>query len=442
VSTLPKVVIVGRTNVGKSTLFNRLATDVKSLTLDYEGVTRDFISDIVCWQGNCFELVDSGGIVMQKVQDPLAEKVRLIGLKIIEEADIVLFACDGKIGMLPHDRDIATHLHKLHKKVIVIVNKVDNHYEEAQATHAFSPLGFSHIIGISALHGTGIHELLDALIANLPKHIAKYKQEEANYKVVLLGKPNVGKSSLMNLLLEQERSLVADIPGTTREAITEQVKFYQETISLTDTPGIRRKRSVTATLEQMMVKTSLRALENGHIVLLMLDSTEGILSDQELKLAFYAFQEGKALIILFNKEDLLTELQKKDLSRDLELYNHFFKDIPQLFVSCKTGKNIGKILPLVKKVWGRHSQKFDDNKLTWLCIDALNKKPLYHTSEMLKVYEAKQIATAPITIILKVNRAQWFGPSQLSYFEHVLRKEYDLEGVPVKLIPRNSRDFA
>jgi GTP-binding protein len=440
ITILPKVVIVGRTNVGKSTLFNRLSSGVKSLTLDYEGVTRDFIEDLVCWQSICFELIDSGGISMHKAQDPLAEKVRQIGLNLVHTADLIIFVCDGKVGMVPQDREIATFLHKLNKKVLVVVNKIDT--QEFHLAYEFAQLGFAKQFFISALHGTGIHDILDAIVQEIPKKIVGHKEEAPQYKVVLLGKPNVGKSSLLNLLLEEERALVADQPGTTREAITQKVRFYQETIALTDTPGIRRKRSVTQPIEQMMVKTSFRALENSDIVLLMLDATEGLLSDQELKLAFYAFEHGKALIVLFNKEDMLTEQQKADLSRDLELYHYFFKNIPQLFISCKTKTNVGKILPLVKKVWQRHSQWLNNDQLNWLCLEALRNKPLYHKTERLVVYKVEQVATAPITIILKVNNAQWFGPSQLAFFEHAIRVHYDLIGVPLKLIARNARDNA
>ncbi len=434
-SKLPKVVIVGRTNVGKSTLFNRLSVDVKSLMLDYHGVTRDFITDTICWQENCFELIDSGGISLQKTQDELAAKVQQIVFQLIESADIILFVCDGTIGLLPEDREIGNYLHKLNKKVMLIINKIDRNQAQ-QLSYEFLKLGFAHEYSISAQHGLGIHDVLNGIIPLLPKKITEDTEKTTSYRIVLLGKPNVGKSSLMNMLLERERSLVSTIAGTTREAITEPLTFYQETIALTDTPGIRRKRSVGEQLEQMMVKTSFRALDHAAIVLLLIDAASGVLSDQELKLAFYAFEQGKALIVLFNKEDTMNPQQRADLDVEMDRYDYFIKKIPHLFISCKTGKNIGRILPLVKKVWERHSQWLPAEELNRICKDALERTPLYHQSHKLVVHKAEQIATAPVTILLKVNQPLWFGPSQQAFFANVIRNHYDLLGAPLIMVPR------
>lgn len=435
-SKLAKVVIVGRTNVGKSTLFNRLSVNVKSLTLDYEGVTRDFIQDVVCWKDRCFELVDSGGISLHKSQDLLAEKVRNIALGLLETADLIVFVCDGKAGLVSEDQEIGKFLHKLQKKVLVGINKADS--QQAQEhKYEFAKLGFPQTFFLSAQHGTGINDLLDAIIEALPQQIQR-EEEEPSYKVVLLGKPNVGKSSLMNLLVEQERSLVTDIPGTTREAITEPIRFYQETITVTDTPGIRRKRAVGEQLEQMMVKTSFRALDNADIVLLLVDGDEATLSDQELKLAFYAFEQGKALILLINKADLVNEQKKADLERSFERYSFFLRKIPTLFISCKSQKNIGKILPLVKEVWQRFNHRFSDQELHMLLKEALQKTPLYHSTVPLYLKKVSQIKTAPITLLLYVNVPSWFGASQLAFFENIIRDTYNLTGVPLVFITRKS----
>ncbi|HEX2978157.1 MAG TPA: ribosome biogenesis GTPase Der [Candidatus Babeliales bacterium] len=433
-SSLPQVVIVGRTNVGKSTLFNRLSTDVKSMTLDYEGVTRDFVRDTVCWKDTCFELIDSGGISIHKVHDPLGERVRQLGFDLIEKADLLLFVVDGKAGLTEDDRQLIQVVRRKGNKVLLAINKMDSNQAQ-EMLYEFVQLGFDEQFPISAQHGTGIAELLDAILAALPKH-AKIKEEEPRYSVVLLGKPNVGKSSLMNLLLEQERSIVFDQPGTTREAITEPIKFYQETIAMTDTPGIRKKRSIDESLEEMMVKSSFRAVKNASIILLLIDSPQGHMSDQELKLAFYCFQEGKAIILLFNKDDLMTDFNRKDLAFDLERYDYFIKKIPSLTISCKTGKNIGKILPLVKKVWERNTQKLNDLELTQVFKAALERTPLYYQSKLLMLYRAEQVRNAPITVLLYVNEPKWFGQSQVSFFENVMREHFDLVGVPVLFILR------
>ncbi len=434
-SNLPKVVIIGRANVGKSTLFNRLSTSVKSLTLDYAGVTRDFISDIVSWQGISFELIDSGGISLKKSEDTLTEKVRQIALNLIESADLVLFVCDGKIGLLPEDREINTFLQKAKKDTLIVVNKIDAESTQ-QHLYEYQSLGTHDVIPVSAQHGTGSGELLERIVQKLEKKHKDFIPEKPKFNLVLLGKPNVGKSSLMNALLEQERSIVAEIPGTTREPITEQLRFYQETILLTDTAGIRRKRGVTETLETMMVKTSFKAVGRADIVLLMIDGTEGQLSDQELKLAFYAFENRKALIILINKDDAMTEQNYADLERECDQYDYFMRKIPQLFISCKTGKNVGKILPLVTKVWERYKQKFSDQDLTELFKNALMKTPLYHKTSQLILRRVKQISSAPPMFVIIVNEPVWFGQSQLAFFENIMRKKYDLIGVPVAFIPR------
>jgi GTPase len=440
-SKVSSVVIVGRVNVGKSTLFNRLAEHVRSITLDFEGVTRDFIKDQIQWQGIYFDLIDSGGINLRKTQDELTEKIRAKVLHLIENSDLILFMIDGTVGVLPEDREISRFLHKLNKTVILIVNKVDSKQVQ-EHMHEFSQLGHALTIFISAEHGTGINDLLNSIIELIPKKPTSQEVVKPTSKVVLLGKPNVGKSSLMNLLLKEDRLIVSDIPGTTREAVSESIMFYKEAIEVTDTPGVRRKRSVSGELEPLMVKSSFYALKHADIIVLMIDGSVHALADQELKLAFYAFSDHhKALILLVNKQDLMTDLSKQDLATSFDCYKHLIKKIPVEYISCKTGKNIGHIVPLVHKIWTRYSQQLDSTKLATHFLTALQKTPLYHSSKLLKLYRVKQIKTAPITIHLGVNEPDWFGPSQLSFFENILRAEYDLIGVPVKFIVRKGKSI-
>ena len=430
---LPKVIIVGRINVGKSTLFNRLAENVKSLALNYEGVTRDFVKDVVCWQDACFSLIDSGGISLKKSQDPITEKVRQIGLNLLQDADVLLFVVDGTVGLVNEDRDIGNLLHKLNKKVIVVINKTDS-LKTQENIYEFDKLDFADTVGISAQHGMGTSDLLDALIAALPKTSITKEIEEPQLRVALIGKPNVGKSSLMNILLDKERVLVSETAGTTREAITEPIKFYQETFALTDTPGIRRKRKVDETLEKMMVKTAFTAVKNADIVLLLIDGSEGRLSDQELKLAFYAFEQGKALILVINKADLIEEEIREKFEEQFKFYQHLFKKIPHIFISCKSQKNVGKVLPLVQQVWQRYSQVLADEKLTTAFKNALHRTPLYHGGQLLHVRHAKQVSKAPPTLLMKVNHPKWFGPSQKAFFDNQIRSHFDLVGVPVMFV--------
>ncbi len=433
-TSLPKVVIVGRMNVGKSTLFNRLSEKVKSITLDYEGVTRDFISDTVHWQDRTFQLIDTGGISLRKTADPVAEEARKRVIDLLDSADLILFVCDGTVGMLTEDREIAKLLHKVGKPVIVLVNKSDAKISQ-ENMHEFERIGHRPVISISAAHGSGTEDLLEQMMTFLPSHYIEEEPERLEPKVVILGKPNVGKSSLINLLLGQERALVADMPGTTREAITEKIRFYSEDIQVTDTPGIRRKRGVTEPLETLMVKSSFHALDKANMVLLMIDASEGHIADQELKLAFYAFEEKyRALIILFNKNDLADERQKELLVDDLDNYEHLMKKVEQLTISCKDGKNIGRVLPLIKKVWARHCQEFSSSELTMLIQEGIRRRPIFKSEQELFVLQAKQVKTAPITIALKVNLPQWVEKNHLVYFEQLMRKKYDLKGVPIRFI--------
>ncbi len=438
-SGLPKIAIVGRMNVGKSTLFNRLSENVKSLTLDYEGVTRDVIADVICWKDRWFELIDTGGISFQKTQDPIMEETRKRALAMLEQSAIILFVVDGKVGVTKVDSEIAKMLHKLNKTTILIINKIDAKQAE-DTQHEFAQFGFKHSVALSAQHGLGIPDLFEKVLELLPPDAKVFEEEKPMCSVVILGKPNVGKSSLLNLLLNEERAIVADVPGTTRESITERISFNKSTIQITDTPGIRRKRGVTETLEQLMVKSSLGAVEDADVVLLMLDASQGEIVDQELKLAFYVFeQEHKGLILLLNKDDLMDEQKKADLKFSMEPYDYFLDKVVQLRISCKDKKNIRKLTDVISDVCDRYKQRFPDDDLTRLFKEALVHKPLYKNGVRLVVNRVKQVKFGPITIELVVNHAPSFGPSQLAFFEGILRKQYDLKGVPVRLVTRNKR---
>ncbi len=437
---LPIVAIVGRMNVGKSTLFNRLSESAKSITYDYEGVTRDVITDTVCWKDQCFKLVDTGGIALKKItDDPIGEQVRMRAIDAVHDADVVLFVCDGTIGILPEDRALSRWLHKQKKQTVLVVNKIDAKAAVEQQ-HEFERLGFERRIAISAQHSIGIADLFDDILALLPAPKKIEEVEKPGCRVVILGKPNVGKSSLLNLLLRKERAIVADMPGTTREAIKEQLHFLQESIEVTDTPGIRRKRGVTEPIEKLMVKSALASLDETDVVLLVIDASQARMVDQELKLAFYVFEERyKGLIILYNKDDLVDEQTKQDLEYALSEYKYFLKKVEQVRISVLEKKNIGKLLTKVASVCKRYTQRFSGEELFLLFKEALQRKPLYRAQQRLIVYRAEQVKTGPITIALTVGEPKWFGPSQLGFFEGILRKHADLKGVPIKFVLRKKR---
>ncbi|HXW85811.1 MAG TPA: ribosome biogenesis GTPase Der [Candidatus Bathyarchaeia archaeon] len=437
-STYPIVALVGRENVGKSTLFNRLAEDVKSITSPIPGVTRDVIHDTVSWQGKFFELVDTGGIKKSSATaDEMYEQVQERALAMANEADVVLFVCDGKEGILPEDRRIAAVLRKRAKPVIVVVNKIDNDQELTDAYETFASLRGDDICFISAHHGKGIDLLFDALLAVLPQHEGKREEEKITCSVALIGKPNVGKSSLMNALLKQERAIVSAVAGTTREPLKETITFYQEDMQLIDTPGIRKKRSVEEGLEKMMVKTSMYTIKKADIVLLLVDICEGRMADQELKLAFYIFsQQHKALIVLCNKSDIAQDASQKNMEESFDKYDFLFDKLEHMTISCKTGKNIGRIVPLIDRVWKRYNQELPEQELFSVIKEALIRTPLYKNQKQLRVHGVQQIKKAPITLVLTVTEPHLCEQSHHNFFDRVVRKHFNLKSVPLVFIFR------
>lgn len=438
---VPTVVLVGRMNVGKSTLFNRLSSSIKSMTLDYHGVTRDVIRDIVTWRDRSFELIDTGGLsclTAHKTTDQLLHKVWEQVWNVVKSADVIVMVTDASIGLTPEDREIMRQLRRWSKEhIIIAANKSDNR-ESEEHIHEFKSLGGTAICSVSAEHSRGMNDLLDEIVTALPA--GKAVAEKPRYRVVILGRPNVGKSSLMNHVVRQERSIVFDMPGTTREAVGQPIMFYKEHIMITDTPGLRRKSTIDETIEQNMAHSSLQALTDNDIVVLVVDGTEGALVDQDIKLGCYAFVERhKALIVVINKDDLVDEDTRKSLLTDLDKYRHFLKKVPVKTISCETGKNVGTILPLIQEVWERHSQTFSPATIFHLFMREMEQRPLIRNEQRLLVFHVEQVSTAPITFRLSVNEPSWFGASQLAFFENILRKNYDLIGVPVRFFVRKNK---
>lgn len=427
----PHVVIVGRTNVGKSTLFNRLSLNTKAIVFNQEGVTRDFISEEITWDNATFSLIDTGGLSILRQSDEINKQVQNVARNCVYTADLLLFVVDGSVPLHPVDQQIAKELRKTGKKIVLVINKIDKNSSQdftQEITHYFN---FPDVVLISAEHGKGIANLLTIILSFLPKEI-KENKKEILCKVVLLGKPNVGKSSLLNALLHKERSIVSEVPGTTREAIIEKVNFLQEEIQIADTAGVRRKRSITENLEKSMVSSTMYVVKDTDVVLLLIDAHEGKLSDQEIKLAYYVFEEQKkGLIMLYNKQDLVDEELKAQLDYDKEEYEQLLSKLISIPISCVSGKNIGKILPAVKDVWQRYSQFLDNELLFSTLMMAMEHKTLHKNQNRLILYKLKQINTSPITILLTVNEPKWFDDSHSRFFENILRKKFNLQSVPV-----------
>ncbi len=427
-----KVVIIGRTNVGKSSLFNRMAPSVKSLTLDQEGVTRDPISDFVTWNGVTFELIDTGGIDLYNKSDAMTTIVTQKVQQALDQASLFLMVVDVKTGVTEQDIKIARLLHGCKQSTLVLVNKVDSKHQEDEV-HDFYKLGFDQMFGVSAMHGRTVADMLDCVVQLLAqtKVTEKVIDEKPEFRVALLGRPNAGKSSLMNQLLRQDFSIVSPVAGTTREALRKRIAFNKSVIELIDTAGVRKKSSVEGELEGMMVTTALQAAKRAHIVLLVMDTQEPEVTAQELKLTSYALENGSAVIVLFNKQDLLTEDTQEQHNRSLLEYEHVLKKIETMSISCKTGKNIGKVLPLVQEVWDRYQQKFTDRFLTDILVAAISKTPLFKNGNQIYLHKARQVGHAPLRIELVLKNAVIFDDSHRAFFENVLRKHIDLKSVPV-----------
>lgn len=431
-SRMPRVAIVGRTNVGKSSLFNRMAPNVKSIALDQEGVTRDYLSDIVEWAGFKFELIDTGGIDLCKGADQITCQVTEKVKKVLQESSIILFVVDLKTGITDQDTRIARLLQELGKPVFVLVNKADARERDIEI-YEFAQFGFDKLFPVSAAHSRGIADVLDAIVAmsgtmDFSKDVI---DEEPEFRVVLLGRPNAGKSSLINLLVQEDFSIVSPQAGTTREALRKKIAFNKKVVELIDTAGVRKQGGISTDLESMMVTNALQIAKRAHIVLLLIDVFEPHVTAQELKLTSYAFDNGCAVIVLFNKTDLFDEEKKLYFDYSLEKYDHFLNKLESLQISCKTEKNVGKVLPLVQKVWDRFQARFSERYLTDIFMAAVKKTPLYKIRQRLNFYKATQVGSAPIRIELLVGNKELWEDHHLTFFENVLRKEQNLKSVPI-----------
>ncbi|HPU00332.1 MAG: ribosome biogenesis GTPase Der [Firmicutes bacterium] len=434
------VAIVGRPNVGKSTLFNRLTATRTAIEERSPGVTRDRLYGSAEWQGESFIVVDTGGISFDS-DDPLLRQVhRQVDLA-IEEAQVIIFLLDGREGPVPLDHEIAGRLRRSGKSVIPVVNKVD-HPKEMGALAAFYSLGMGDPLPISAVHGRGTGDLLDRICELLPQETAEGEPAEETIKVALVGRPNVGKSQLLNTILGRERVIVSDIPGTTRDAIDTPFSHGGRSYLLIDTAGVRRKSRVKEAVEYYSVLRSLRAIERADIALLLLDAAEGI-AEQDRKLAGYIDQVGRGLIIGVNKWDLIQERQQARQEWLEEISRAFaFAPYAQVaFFSALTGSRVQNLFPLLEKVWQELYKRVPTSLLNELLIDALavNPPPSYK-GKRLKIYYASQVAVRPPTFVFFVNNPQFMHFSYQRYLENRLREAFDFAGVPLRLKIKGRRE--
>jgi GTPase len=431
----PIIAIVGRPNVGKSTLFNRLVGTRQAIVDPTPGVTRDRLYADADWRGQVFTLVDTGGFEPLRAEE-MPRKVREQAEQAIAEADLIVFVVDGKAGLVATDVEVAAILRRTQKPLLLAVNKLDHSAHEPHMAD-FYALGIEPLLPISAEHGRGVGELLDALVERLPGVQAVMAPEQA-IRVAVVGRPNVGKSTLVNALLGTPRLIVSPVPGTTRDAVDTLVTWGTQTFVLIDTAGVRRKARIDARLEWRSVAQSLQSIRRCQVALLVLDAQEG-LTDQDTRLANYIHRMGKASLIIVNKADLIhgagppSSLAQRETAIRQALGSLGYS--PVLFVSALTGQRLERIFPTIQAVMQAYQKRLLTSALNDCLHQAWSRRPPHdRRGRELKLFYATQIAVEPPTVIGFVNYPESLTPAFVRYLEHQLRHKFGFAGSPLKLL--------
>ncbi len=432
---LPIVAIIGRPNTGKSTLFNRLIKERKAIVDDQPGVTRDRNYAVAKIENNKFILVDTGGLEPE-ADDEILKNIKRQAEEAIKEADLILFMADAKIGLTPTDEKIIDMLRKGNRRVLYLVNKVDGQEQEGLIGE-FYRLGLSEIIPLSAAHGYGVRKLRERLLEVLPERDTKSDFMETSFPgISVVGRPNVGKSSLVNRLLGEERVVVSDKPGTTLDAIDTHFTWQDKDYLLIDTAGIRRKSKVKEGIERWTVYRALRRIERSQLVFLVLDATEG-LTDQDAKIAGYIDEHKKACIILLNKWDLLKDDvgYRKFILQDTQRKLKFMEWAPILPISVISGFNIRKIMPLTEKIFAQYRKRTNTSLLNKILDELTNAHPApLIRGKRPKFFYAAQVDIEPPTVIIVTSRPREIPSSYIRYLTKGIRKYVRLDMVPIRLI--------
>lgn len=441
---LPVVVIVGRPNVGKSTLFNRIIGKQVAVVEDEPGVTRDRLYAECVWRNHLFQVVDTGGILFSD-DDPLVEQIRLQAEIAMAEADVVVFMVDCMDGVSLGDQDLADRLRTIKCPVLIVANKADNPKRAALALD-FYELGIGEVLPISSLHGNGVADLLDGIVERIPK-VAPGEVKKEEIRLAIVGRPNVGKSSMVNAFSGEQRSIVSDIPGTTRDAIDTMLEYNGERFRLVDTAGIRRKGKIQGTVEYYMALRATRAIERADCSLLVINGNEG-LTDQDKRIAKISHDCGKPLVIAVNKWDLkeppdgkprMPSAIKKDLTK---IIRNEFPEIAYAeiaFTSALESAGLEPVLDRALAAVDAWNFRIPTGHLNRLIQEACFARPYTTRGKALKVYYATMASTRPPTIVLFVNDPDIMHFSYKRYLENQIRKSYPLVGTPIRLIVRSSR---
>lgn len=432
----PMVAIIGRPNVGKSTFFNYIVGQRLSIVEDIAGVTRDRIYADSNWRGKNFTLIDTGGI------EPESEDIIKTGMReqadiAINIADVVVFITDIKQGVTASDQDIALMLKKSKKPIVLVCNKSDNFGEPDPSLYEFYNLGLGEPHPVSSTNALGIGDVLDAIYEHFPEKNEDDEDEEI-IKVSIIGKPNVGKSSLVNKILGENRVIVSDIAGTTRDAIDSYFENETGKYNFIDTAGIRRKSKVNENIEKYSVMRSLLAIERSDVCLMLIDATEGV-TDQDTKIAGEAHEAGKGVIIVVNKWDEVEKTNGTMEKYKKEVYNRlsYLSYAPIIFISAKTGQRVDKLFELIKKVANNNSMRVSTSVLNQVINEAIAiVQPPSDKGKRLKILYAVQAQTKPPTFIIFVNNKELFHFSYERYLINQIRSNFGLEGTPIRIISR------
>jgi GTP-binding protein len=427
----PIVAIVGRTNVGKSTLLNRLAGRRLAVVADLPGTTRDRVFALVSWQGRELTVVDSGGW-QAKPSTSLEQKVKQQVEAAITQADAVVFLVDARDGVIAADEEIGDVLRTSDKPIILAVNKVDS-AKQANQVAAFYQLGMSEPIAISAHHNRGIDDLMDAVLASLPPQPVSIA-DTGQTKLAIVGRPNVGKSTLLNTLLGDERAIVHETPGTTRDSLDALIRWDDKEILLVDTAGIKRRGRVDAGVDYYSLLRSLQAINRCDVALLIIDASEFITA-QDMHIAGYIIEVGRGMILLVNKWDLVPEEQREGFKQGMEQRLRFASYTPIIYISAKRGQGIKRILPQAWKIWQERQKRIPQSEVNELIKQAVSiHSPPRAGSRRLHIARAYQDESQPATFVVKVNYPQLVHFSYRRYLENKLRQGFGFRGVPLKLI--------
>jgi GTP-binding protein len=430
----PIVAIVGRPNVGKSTIFNRIVGERVSIVEDVPGVTRDRIYSSADWLTHEFNIIDTGGIDIG--DEPFLDQIRHQAEIAMDEADVIIFMVNGREGVTLADEHVAKILYKTKKPVVLAVNKIDNP-DMHDMIYDFYSLGFGEPFPISGSHGLGLGDLLDEVAKHFPKE-DETRYDENVIKFSLIGRPNVGKSSLVNAFLGDNRVIVSDVAGTTRDAIDSSYEYDGQEYVIIDTAGMRKKGKVYESTEKYSVLRALKAIERSDVVLVVLNGEEGI-QEQDKKIAGYAHQAGKAVIIVMNKWDAVEKDEKTMNEKTKEIREQFqFLDYaPIVFVSAKTKKRVHAILPIINRVNENHSMRIQSSILNEVILDAVARNPApTDKGKRLRIYYATQVAIKPPTFVVFVNDPELMHFTYERFLENRIRETFDFEGTPIKIITR------